>query len=82
VLQVSPSYLAVLYHPSNTWWPIPNMNLITYSAIYDHRTILPASCYFTFSGPNTTLTHDSHTITTVPHVGPACLVPYRAAGPA
>jgi hypothetical protein len=46
VLQVPPSYLAVLYHPNNTWWPIRIMNLITYSAIYDHRTILLASCYF------------------------------------
>jgi hypothetical protein len=46
VLQAQPSYLAVLYHPNNTWWPTRILILITYSAIYDHGTILPASCYF------------------------------------
>ena len=46
MLQALPSYLAVLYHPNNTWWPTRIMNLITYSAIYDYRTILLASCYF------------------------------------
>ena len=44
VLQASQSYIAVLYHPNNTWWPIIIKKIITYSVIYDHRTIFPASC--------------------------------------